>query len=555
MNNNTLNAHTSDNTAAKKAVSAAIAAVLAASSFGVPVAAIATSPDAAFADEAVAGQVAGDNDAAAQSSEDAAVASPGSENATSDAAADAPSTQRPEGVINATVPLATTGEPSPVTEDAAAEAAEEESSWEDTTPEWNWPLTDDGYIAWDGTVVTNAARKGIDVSQHQGWIDWESVKAQGIDFAIIRCGYGSDMTEQDDSFWSYNVCECERLGIPYGVYLYSYATSVEEAASEAAHALRMVQGHTPDLPVYLDLEDKIQSRNEAVRAILPQIASTFCETMRQAGLKPGIYANTYWWTHYLTDPAFEGWEKWVAQYNTTCDYQGNYKVWQASSKMMLDGTTSKYVDVNFDLGGRFRDVDYGAPYVVEGALDYVTSAGLMGASGGAFDFRPGDVVTRAQAVDLLYNMAGRPTVGFAGVGNPSNNTLPFDDVAADSPYIGAIRWARSIGMIGNTSSDSTHYANILNPDTPLTREEACKMLHVYVQSAGIETLYNPVSLITITDGFSVSPKAIDSVGWAIGNGVLPLDSADGLRMVDPQGQISRSGMAQLLHNTWKLFQV
>lgn len=545
--------HAFGTSATKKAMSAAIAATLAASSLGMPAVALAD-------DEVPAIDQAADEDEApsqpvdpAPSDEAGSSSSSAADTATTPDSTPAP---RPDGVISATVPLATTGTPSPVTEEAAAEAAAEESSWEDATPEWNWPLTDAGYVAWDGTVVNNAVRKGIDVSQHQGWIDWESVKAQGIDFAIIRCGYGSDLTEQDDSFWSYNVAECERLGIPYGVYLYSYATSVEEAASEAAHALRMLEGHTPDFPVYLDLEDKVQSRDEAVRAILPQIAQTFCETVRQAGYKPGIYANTFWWTHYLTDPVFEGWEKWVAQYNTSCEYAGTYKVWQASSKMMLDGTTSKYVDVNFDLGGRFRDVDYGAPYAIDGSLDYVTSAGLMGAVGGAFDFRPGDVVTRAQAVDLLYAMAGRPAVGFSGVGNPANNTMPFDDVAADAPYVDAIRWARSIGMIGSPSQGSTQYANVFNPDTPVTREEVCSMLETYVQTAGVETLYNPVSLITITDGFSVSPKTIESVGWAVGNGVLPLDlTADGLRLVSPQGQVNRASMAQLLHNTWKLFQV
>lgn len=545
--------HAFGTSATKKAMSAAIAATLAASSLGMPAVALADDEVAAI------DQAADENETPSQPVEPAPSDEAGSSSSSAADSATTPDSTpapRPDGVISATVPLATTGTPSPVTEEAAAEAAAEESSWEDATPEWNWPLTDAGYVAWDGTVVNNAVRKGIDVSQHQGWIDWESVKAQGIDFAIIRCGYGSDLTEQDDSFWSYNVAECERLGIPYGVYLYSYATSVEEAASEAAHALRMLEGHTPDFPVYLDLEDKVQSRDEAVRAILPQIAQTFCETVRQAGYKPGIYANTFWWTHYLTDPVFEGWEKWVAQYNTSCEYAGTYKVWQASSKMILDGTTSKYVDVNFDLGGRFRDVDYGAPYVTDGSLDYVTSAGLMGAVGGAFDFRPGDVVTRAQAVDLLYAMAGRPAVGFSGVGNPANNTMPFDDVAADAPYVDAIRWARSIGMIGSTSQGSTQYANVFNPDTPVTREEVCSMLETYVQTAGVETLYNPVSLITITDGFSVSPKTIESVGWAVGNGVLPLDlTADGLRLVSPQGQVNRASMAQLLHNTWKLFQV
>ena len=545
--------------AAKKAVSVALAATLAVSSLGIPAIAVATGTDQAFAAEADATtELVGQDEVieeatAPDSSTDESSSSSSSSTGTTDPDNTAP---RPDFVINATVALDTTGEPLPITEEMLADVAEEEASWEDTTPEWNWPLTDLGYVAWDGTVVSNAARKGIDVSQHQGWIDWDLVKAQGIDFAIIRCGYGDDLGEQDDIHWMRNVQECERLGIPYGVYLYSYATSVEHAASEAAHALRLLEGHNPDLPVYLDLEDKVQSQNLEVRAALPEIAQTFCETMRQAGYKPGVYANTYWWTHYLTNPVFDSWEKWVAQYNTSCTYTGTYKVWQASSKMTLDGTTSRYVDVNFDLGGRFRDVDYASAYATDGSLDYVTSAGLMGASGAAFDFRPGDLVTRAQAVDLLYTMAGRPEVGFTGVGNPSTNMLPFDDVAIDSPYSSAIRWARAIGMIGNTSSTNKSIANVFNPDTPVTREEMCTMLQAYMQNADRETLYNPVSLITITDGFSVSPKAIDAVSWAVGNGVLPLDTtAEGLRAVNPQGQVNRAGMTQLLYNTYKLFQM
>lgn len=545
---------------AKKAVSAALAATLAVSSLGIPAIAVATSTDQAFADETeLIDALAQDEaiEAPADSSSSAAESAGSSSDAAqaTDPANGGATAPRPDSIINATVALDTTGDPVPVTEEQLAEVKEEEASWEDITPEWDWPLTDLGYVSWDGSIVSNAARKGIDVSQHQGWIDWDLVKAQGIDFAIIRCGYGDNLEEQDDIHWLRNVRECERLGIPYGVYLYSYATNIDEAASEADHALRLLEGHTPDLPIYLDLEDKVQSQNLGVRAILPEIAQTFCETIRQAGFKPGIYANTYWWTHYLTNPVFDSWEKWVAQYNTSCTYAGTYKVWQASSKMTLDGTTSRYVDVNFDLGGRFRDVDYAAAYAVDGSLDYATSSGLMGPAGGAFDFRPGDVVSRAQAVELLYNMAGRPEVGFSGVGNPTTNMLPFDDVAIDAPYSSAIRWARAIGMIGSTNG-SRNIANVFNPDTPVTREEMCSMLQTYMQNAGRETLYNPVSLITITDGFSVSPKAIDAVSWAVGNGVLPLDATpEGLRMINPHGEVNRAGMTQLLHNTYKLFQL
>ena len=82
-------------------------------------------------------------------------------------------------------------------------------------------------------------RRGIDVSQWQGMIDWEKVKASGIEFAIIRCGFSVDKEKYDDKYWRRNVSECERLGIPYGVYLYSYAQDTEWALSEAEHVLRL----------------------------------------------------------------------------------------------------------------------------------------------------------------------------------------------------------------------------------------------------------------------------------------------------------------------------
>ena len=89
----------------------------------------------------------------------------------------------------------------------------------------------------NGTPIPGATKKGIDVSVHNGKIDWQKVKNDGIDFAIIRCGYGQNMTSQDDAYWEYNVSECERLGIPYGVYLYSYANTLAKAKSEAQHVL------------------------------------------------------------------------------------------------------------------------------------------------------------------------------------------------------------------------------------------------------------------------------------------------------------------------------
>lgn len=84
-------------------------------------------------------------------------------------------------------------------------------------------------------------RKGIDVSDNNGIVDWNAIRNAGYEFAIIRCGYGKNTNVQDDKQYLRNVSECERLGIPYGVYLYSYALNVQGALSEAEHTLRLLK--------------------------------------------------------------------------------------------------------------------------------------------------------------------------------------------------------------------------------------------------------------------------------------------------------------------------
>ena len=87
---------------------------------------------------------------------------------------------------------------------------------------------------------------------------WYSVYGN-IDYAIIRCGYGNDDITQDDSQWYNNANACTRLGIPFGVYIYSYADTTDKAVSEAQHVLRLIQGYNLSFPIYLDMEDKVQA--------------------------------------------------------------------------------------------------------------------------------------------------------------------------------------------------------------------------------------------------------------------------------------------------------
>lgn len=180
--------------------------------------------------------------------------------------------------------------------------------------------------------------KIIDVSVHQGVIDWEKVKPH-IDGAIIRCGYGGDTTKQDDSQFKRNADECTRLGIPFGVYIYSYADSVEKAKSEAAHVLRLIKGYKLSYPVYLDLEEN------GTQAGAVERANVFGDIIEKAGYWCGVYANLNWWNNYLK--GMERFTKWVAQWGSQCTYKGsNLDMWQYSDKGRISGIKGN-VDMNY----------------------------------------------------------------------------------------------------------------------------------------------------------------------------------------------------------------
>lgn len=180
----------------------------------------------------------------------------------------------------------------------------------------------------------------IDVSKHQGRVDWDVVKDQ-ISGAILRCGYGSDIRNQDDPQWSRNVSECERLGIPYGVYLYSYANSEEEIQSEIQHTLRLLQGHTPSLPVFFDTEQKGTQNHSK------EYALKFCETIKAAGYKAGIYTFENWWNAYIKEFP-EEYPRWIAKFNkNNGGINGdkpsvpNVSIWQYTSNGHVNGIAGR----------------------------------------------------------------------------------------------------------------------------------------------------------------------------------------------------------------------
>lgn len=189
---------------------------------------------------------------------------------------------------------------------------------------------------------------GIDVSQYQGVINWELAKRH-IDFVIIRCGYGQDLPGQNDRMFRRNADECTRLGIPFGVYLYSYAQNENEALSEARHVMRLIQDYQMAYPIYLDLEDPRVGRlpNEQIE----RNCKVFADELQRHNYLPGFYASYYWWMNKLTGSLFSRYTRWVARYADELGENADmFDMWQYSDNGFVEG-----IDGPVDLDYSYRD--------------------------------------------------------------------------------------------------------------------------------------------------------------------------------------------------------
>lgn len=188
-------------------------------------------------------------------------------------------------------------------------------------------------------------KKGVDVSAWQGKIDWNKVKNSGIEFAILKIGniYQNDNNWIDTEF-ERNYNECKRLNIPVGVYVYTYCKTMEKIKEGANFVVNALKGKTLDLPVYLDLEDKLISN--LGKDNLTNMACEFGNIIEKAGFWCGMYANKNWLDNILDAKKLERFTIWIAQYNSTCTYKGKYDIWQYSSSGSVAGINGK-VDMNY----------------------------------------------------------------------------------------------------------------------------------------------------------------------------------------------------------------
>ena len=157
---------------------------------------------------------------------------------------------------------------------------------------------------------------GIDVSKWQGSkIDWAKVKAAGIDYAILRAGYGSYISQKDPTF-ERNYAECKRLGIPVGVYWYVYAKTLDGIKQEVKTLLEAIKGKQFEYPIYLDIENEAQA--SMTKAALTQMIETGCTALEQAGYFAGVYTYTSFASYMDYAGLAKKYTMWLA------DYRKNY---------------------------------------------------------------------------------------------------------------------------------------------------------------------------------------------------------------------------------------
>lgn len=204
-------------------------------------------------------------------------------------------------------------------------------------------------------------QEGIDVSYHNGKLDWGVIKNAGVDFAIIRAayrGYGEKGTLVKDTEFANNILGAQAQGIPVGVYIYSQAITTAEAVQEANFILNIISGYSIDLPVVFDYEfagvedgrlDSAWSSGKLNKSKMTDITLAFCDTVKNAGYDAMVYANKSFLNTNIDHTAIEnaGYQVWLAHYTTNTNYTGEYKIWQYTSDGSIPGIANKRFDCNF----------------------------------------------------------------------------------------------------------------------------------------------------------------------------------------------------------------
>ena len=201
-------------------------------------------------------------------------------------------------------------------------------------------------------TTSGNAKVGIDVSKWNGSIDWNAVKNSGVNYVIIRVGYrgSSQGALIEDPKFKTNIKGATAAGLKVGVYFFTQAVDEVEAVQEASMVLDRISGYKISYPVFLDVEGS-GGRGDAIdSATRTAVCKAFCNTIKNAGYTPGVYANKTWLTSKMDAGALSGYKIWLAQYAKTPTYTGRYDLWQYRSDGKVSGISGK-VDLNISYLG------------------------------------------------------------------------------------------------------------------------------------------------------------------------------------------------------------
>ena len=402
-----------------------------------------------------------------------------------------------------------------------------------------WKETAEGktFIDGNGRVFASPAVKVIDVSEHQRTIDWDAVKRSGVDAAILRCGYGIG---NEDASFARNLRECERIGMPYGVYLFSYAYDAGFAAKEGGWTAELLKRYDakPTLPVYYDLETwtwtghKPPSDTKTYEAIV----DAYFNAMDTAG-----FANVSIYSYAglllkgaLKSPAIWKRTSWVAQYAAELEfdfklYASDFHGWQYTDMGVVDGISGS-VDINaftpFNLYG-FNDVTPATPHHED--IGWLKKQGITtGFPDGSFHGEAN--VTRQDMAALLYRTAGKPAY------TPSKADLErFADITPATPHFKEICWLGSEG-IAQGWTDRTYRG--LNT---VARQDMAAFLYRLAGSPSFAPGSDDVR--RFADVTSATPHACE-IWWLAGTGVTEGFHDGTFRGLAP---VTRQDMAAFLH--------
>ena len=196
------------------------------------------------------------------------------------------------------------------------------------------------------TVITYATKpgigagaifEGVDVSVYQGNIDWNKAKADGIEFAIMRAGYGKYVS-QKDKYFDQNMKNAKAAGLPCGVYWFSYALTPEDAIKEADACYEVIKNYKLEYPVSFDMET--ESQMKLPKETVAQIIEAFCGRMESYGYYTTLYTYASFLNYKVEDRIFDKYDIWVAHYNTSKPaFNRNYGLWQYSCTGSVQGIT------------------------------------------------------------------------------------------------------------------------------------------------------------------------------------------------------------------------